>query len=460
MKSFFYSIFLVAAIVVSGCVSIDREAQLALTGLNTGNDILAESWSSKLADKSTYSRNLGAVESGRTMLLTGKYADALQRFNSAVDSAVDRTEASPRLKVADMLNTAISATVTDDRTREYYLPPYEVNFALEYSILSRLLRGDRDGALVDARLSVYVQDTLAQTYGVDIQKEQEGATDAAKNIIAEQGEALESLMASSRNSWENPLLWWLSGVLFEADGDTDMAWQSYRKAAAVNPGCNTFAADASRAEKIVQPASGKSRLVIIYEKDFVPQRESLKVPVPVYTGMSIDIPKYGAVTAVPSGIFVSCSQSNYLSGVAVDVRSLAARDLKENLPGVVVRNITRAAVQASAQAAVNASGNTYAKVGVFAVNAIVSAIRKADTRSWVTLPAVQYVWSNGEMDPGEHNIDLNVDGKTVSAKVALCPGETRILWIAQTGAIIRGASVKASANGNFATDLNGKEISL
>ena len=86
MKSFSFSIFFAAAIVVSGCVSVDREAQLALTGLNTGNDILAESWSSKLADKSTYSRNLGAVEAGRTMLLTGKYADALTRFSTAIDS--------------------------------------------------------------------------------------------------------------------------------------------------------------------------------------------------------------------------------------------------------------------------------------------------------------------------------------------------------------------------------------
>lgn len=451
-------VFLSLVAVACGCVSVDRDAQQAVAGLKNGSVEPAISWSSELADDSVYSRNLGLVESGRTMLLAGRYADALRRFSDAVNSAVDRSEASPKLKVGDMMNTAMASTVTDDRTREYYLAPYEVNFALEYGILSRLLTGDREGALVDARLSVYVQDTLAETLGADLQKEPEGATDAARNIIADQEKAMESLVASTRNSWENPVLWWLSGVLFEADGDTDMAWQSYRKAAAIKPDCAVFSSDAARAEKGRLPVSGKAKLIVLYERDFIPQRESLKVPVPIYTGMAIDIPKYGEVADIPRQITVSCSKRESRSSVAVDVRSLAARDLKEQLPGVVVRNITRAAVQAGAQTAVNAAGNTYAKIGVFAFNAVVSAVRRADTRSWITLPAAQYLWSDGSLDPGVHEVSVNVDGRVLPAKVVLAPGETRILWIADSGTVVRGASM--SADRASVLDLNGKEITL
>lgn len=458
MSRFLSLAAVVLGFAAAGCVTVDSDARDAREALRGGNDALALAWSAELADESVYSRNLGAIEAGRTAMLCGRYAEAVRRFRSAVDSAVDRTEASPKLKAGDLANTAMASTVTDDRTREYYLPPYEINLALGYGILARLLTGDRDGALVDARLAVYVQDTLAQTLGADMGKEPEGTTDAARGIIDEQNAALESLIASTRNSWENPLLWWLTGVLFEADGETDAAWQSYRKAAAIKPDCPVFAADAARAEKGTTPAAGKAKLVVVYEQDLVPQRESLKIPVPVYTGFSIDIPKYADTVPAVDAVSVSGAAGEKPAAVALDVRGLAARDLKEKLPGVVVRNLTRAAVQAGAQAAVNAAGNDYAKIAVFAGNVVVSAVRRADTRSWVTLPAVQHVWCDPAMAPGDYEIGVRVNGRVIAANVTLAAGETRVLWIASTGAVTRGASAPLGAKGAPPKDLNGKEI--
>ena len=143
---------------------------------------------------------------------------------------------------------------------------------------------------------------------------------------------------------------------------------------------------------------------------------------------------------------------------ALDVRSLAARDLKEKLPGVIIRNVTRAAVQAGAQAAVNASGNDYAKIGVFAANLVVSALRRADTRSWVTLPVAQQVWRDGEMAPGVYDVAIHVNGRKTVVRVPLAAGETRLLWLANTGGTLRGASASVGGKGAAPTDLNGKEI--
>ena len=39
----------------------------------------------------------------------------------------------------------------------------------------------------------------------------------------------------------------------------------------------------------------------------------------------------------------------------------------------------------------------------------------------------------------------------------LAPGETRLLWLADTGAIVRGASAAVGAVGAPVMDLNGKE---
>lgn len=459
MRRIGFALIGVAALSMCGCVSVDEDAREAIAALNSGNDAKAITWGDELADESHYSRNLGAVESGRVHMLAGNYQSSERRFRDAVDSAVDRSEAAPKMKASDLANTALSSTITDDRTREYYLPPYEINLAIEYGIVAQAVNGKLDDAMADARLAVYVQDTLAETYGADLAKDGAGGDSTTRKVIDEQGQALEEMIASTRNSWENPVLWWLTGVMFEADGQSDMALQSYRKAAAIKPDNAVFKADAARSETAVSPAPGKAKLVIVYDQGFVPRRESLKVMIPIYTGFTIDIPKYSDTSFAYDNVSVAGgSGAQVAASPALDIRSLAARDLKEKLPGVIIRNVTRAAVQAGAQAAVNAAGNEYAQIAVFAGNLLVSAIRRADVRSWATLPVAQQVWRD-EMDPGLYEIAVFVNGRKTTVRVPLAAGETRLLWIASTGGIMRGASAPLGGRGVKApTDLNGKEI--
>ncbi len=440
-----YSWFLslATALAFTGCVSVQREAMTARSALAAGNAQPAMTWADQLATDSVYSKNLGAVEAGRVRLLSGDTAGAELWFRQAVDSVVDRKERAPKIRLGDVGNAVLASTITDDRTREYYLPPYEINFALQYAILAQCLNGKREDALVDARLAVYVQDSLAETYGADVQAKVAGsdakANAAADRMTTSQNAQLAEMMAASRNSWENPVLWWLTGVLFEADGDLDLALQSYRKAQAIRSDCAVFAREVQRAEAGEKaPVSDKARLVVIYEEGMVPLRESLKIPVPIYTGFGIDIPMYGDKTAYrPNAVSISGASQLVAASPAVDVRALAARDLSEQLPGVILRNITRAAVQAGAQAAVNAAGNDYAKLAVLAVNVIATAMREADTRSWATLPDGQQVWSESAMTPGAYQLGVNVNGRTVSVPVTLGAGETVLVWIADLGQTFR-----------------------
>jgi len=429
-------VLLMAAV---GCVSVDRDALQARVSLDSANSHQAVEWSEDLANESFYSKNLGLVEAGRVRLLRGETAAAETYFRRAVDSAVDRKEKEPKIKLGDVGNTFLASTITDDRTREYYLAPYEINLALEYGILAQLFNGRREDALADARLAVYMQDSLAKTYGADVGKNN-GSADAkakgaADGVYRRESSKMASIMEGTRNSWENPALWWLTGVLFEASGDSEMAWQSYRKAYAVKQDNPVFAADAMRADVgVCMPRDGNARLVVIYEEGFVPMRTALKVPVPIYTGMSIDLPLYRDAKAyAPSRVSISGAEKLIAAAPAVNVRALAARDLDEHLPGIILRNVTRAAVQAGAQAAVNANGNEYAQVAVFLGNVVVSAFRSADTRSWITLPDGQQVWQETAMKPGEYQLGVNVDGRTVSVPVSLKPGETKVVWIVDTG---------------------------
>ena len=439
--------FCLLLVALVGCVSVDEDARAAREAVRAGAPAQAVAWAETVAAESVYSKSLGTVEAGRLALLAGDSAKAERWFRAAVDSAVDRKESTPDIKLGDVGNTVLAATMTDDRTRTYYLAPYEINLALGYGILAELMNGKREDALVDARLAVYIQDSLAKTYGADLQKAAAAAdaqtTSAGARVCADQSAALREMMAATRNSWENPVLWWLTGALFEADGETEMAGQSYRKAAACRPDNPVFAKAAARADANVRtPARGCAKLLVLYEEGLVPQRESLKIPVPIYTAMSIDIPTYGDKTAYqPNAVAISGVTNLVAAAPALDVRALAARDLDERLPGVVVRNITRATVQAGAQAAVNANGNEYAQLAVFAANAVVSAMRRADTRSWVTLPDGQQVWSEDAMPPGAYKLGVAVNGRTISVPVTLAAGDVKLVWIADCGARAQTAVV-------------------
>ena len=438
-------LFLLAAAV--GCVSVDQDALNARNAVQAGHAESAVAWGEKLATDSSYSKNLGMVEAGRVRMLSGDFVAAEGWFRKAVDSAIDRKESAPKIKLGDVGNTALASTITDDRTRNYYLEPYELNLALEYAILAQTVNGKKEDALADARLACYVQDNLAETYGADVAKSDAGNTNdkqskSSAKVYAEQSAAMADVMAGTRNSWENPVLWWLTGVLFELDGNLEMAGQSYRKANAVRVGNAVFTGAVARVESGRRsPASGKARLVVIYEEGLVPMRTSLKVPVPLYTMMSIDIPKYESTVAYfPARVSISGAKASTPAVPALDVRSLAYRDLDEHLPGVIARNISRAAVQAGAQAAVNLTGgNSYAKLAVFAANTVVTAIRRADTRSWITLPDGQQVWEDGEMDPADYRIGIEVNGRTVTVPVKLGANETKLLWIGDCGTAFRTA---------------------
>lgn len=435
--------FAAACLLLSGCLSYDQEAANAVAAIACGDASSALKWSTDLADSSRSSR-LGVVETGRIAMLAASNTLSEACFRHAIDSAIDHKEKDAVIKLGDAVGTAMAATVTDDWSMEYYLSPYEINLALEYGILAQLFNGKREDALVDARLACYVQDRLGDEYGADLKKKGEGSENREEidRIVGEQNQALNEMIAATRNSWENPVLWWLTGVLFEADGDWEAAGQSYRRAGTTGSGNPFFEADMRRAGAALRtPAPGRAKLVVVYEDGFVPRRAALKIPLRIYATMSIDIPTYLNIGAYAPHTITFCgSRGPQSAALGLNVRSLAGRTLSESMPGIITRNVTRAAVNVGIQAAGRSSNNDYVKLGAEVVNLVMIATRQADTRSWVTLPDAQYVWCDGDMAPGDYQLAVTIDGVPSSVPVSLSAGGTTVLWISDCGGGLRHQS--------------------
>ena len=443
--------FAALCLLLAGCLSYDRSAANAVAAIGCGDAATALKWSEDLADSSRSSR-LGTVETGRICMLAGSNTLAEACFRKAIDAAIDRQEKDPVIKLGDAAGTAMAATVTDDWSIEYYLSPYEINLALEYGILAQLFNGRREDALVDARLACYVQDKLGDEYGADLKKRNEtgGKGDEEKTkgeverISGEQNEALNEMIAATRNSWENPVLWWLTGVLLEADGDWEGAAQSYRRAGTTGAGNPFFEADLKRADKGLRtPTAAKSKLVVIFEDGFVPRRAALKIPLRLYATMSIDIPTYQNVGAyAPRAVSFAGSKGVTPAALGLNVRSLAGRTLSEAMPGIITRNVTRAAVNVGISiggraAAANRDWGPAIWLCAEIANLCMVCAREADTRTWVTIPDAQYVWCDGEMAPGDYQFGVKVDGVSSILPVSLAAGETKLLWISDCGCGLR-----------------------
>jgi hypothetical protein len=62
------------------------------------------------------------------------------------------------------------------------------------------------------------------------------------------------------------------------------------------------------------------------------------------------------------------------------------------------------------------------------------------------------------MAPGDYEIGVCVNGRTISVKTPLAAGETRLVWVSSSGSVVRGASAPVGRKGAGTLDLNGKEI--
>ena len=474
-----------ALLALTGCVSSVKSVAAARSGLQSGNDSVALAWAEKKKG-SMYSKSLGYVEAGRVRMLSGDFLGSSTNFSVAIEAMIDETDEGPVIKVGDVGANIMAGTITDDRTRSYNLPAYEFIQALNYQMLNYVFLGDISAAGVEARRAVYAQDAIAEKYADEVekqkQKEEEKAEEAAeetdKNAASADDEdasmarvdqemaRMAPVLEKSRCSYENALVWYLCGALLEEQDDVSNAALSYRKANELSPDNPYIRRDFLRMlatqdqaayqalmkQYKLQPKDvmrSPAEVIIVFEESFVPQRKSIKIPLPVGgTLTSADIPFYEEGPHNPIYFEVSCGDSVLGGGSeAVNVQALAYHDLKEKMPGVVLRNVTRIGTRIAAQQIANHAGNDLAKYSVLAFNSISTLINKADTRAWYTLPAISYLTCH-PVKPGKQTLTIRnpATGYTVDIPVEVAAGERRILWIAD----IEGCSRIGTAS------LNGK----
>jgi len=468
-----FSIASLSLILAAGCVSPNVETDRALNRLRAGDDPAALAWAEGLKS-SMYSKRLGNLEAGRIRMLGGEFAGSADEFARVIGAVIERNESGPVIRLGAVGAQTLAGTLADDRVRAYTPPAYEFVQALSYQMLNHLFLGNLDAAGVEARRAVFAQEAIADTYGREVRD----ARIAARR--AGQADAVHQVNARMRNmapvletvgsSFENALTWYLCGVILEQQDDLANAALSYRKSWELAPANAFMRDDCLRLIRTQDPAAfealaaregigaallkrPRSEVILIVEESFVSQRLPVKCTLPVAgTLVSLDFPAYQDAPFLPATMEVwrqgvTCGQM----APALSLQALAYRDLDERMPGIVLRNLTRAATHIAAQHAANRQSDGV-RYGVLAANLFTAVFGGADTRAWNTLPMSAQIYRGG-VPPGEHLFELRnrATGAIMRFQLRLAQDETRLVWVADIGGNARVATASLNGRGSRST---------
>jgi hypothetical protein len=459
---------LAAAVVVNtGCATYQQRHEAAMAAFQAGNaaPLVAMLSTSGDGDKDA---QLKRVELARVRMLNGEFSQSRSTLGTAINKAIEK-EDGPVISIKTSAGTALASTVADDRVIPYNLPGYEAVMALLYQSLNHVFLGDRDAAGVELRRAVYLQDGLSEAYEKDVEEAQSQLRDEkyqkSMGNIQEKYVTLGPVMGRIKSGIQNPYVWYMSGLLYEVQRDPNNAYICYKKAWEIVPQNASVQRDVLRLARTQNseeyedfktrfgatgdaPADGAAEVVLIVEEGLISQRVSEKIPIflPIPgtpTLQSVTFPVYRDGPYIPAGF--EAAWSGHKLGTLAPVcylQSLAYHDLDRRMPGVIVRNVTRAATRAIAIGATQKSDNNYVKLAGLMANVAVVVADQADTRAWYSLPmAVQLL--RVPVAPGDGTLRVwdSATGEGVDIPMHVDDNEKKLVWIADIGRRAAACSV-------------------
>ena len=441
-------------ILICGCRTSYKEALAARQDVMFGTGAIATERATKMAN-STVNKKLGALELGRLKMLQGDFAGSSAVLGPQLEDLFDETNEGPILKKGQIAGNILAGTLGDDRAIPYELPAFELLFGLQYEAVNHLALGQQDNARVYLRRATAVQEQLKEEHGTESEPASQSAENDpnaaanAQNAATASGQITARLAPVAdmvRASYENALAWYLMGLFFTKENDESNAAIASREAGRISPAITPLAA---------APAGGGQDVIVVYEEDLIDMREPIKIPLPFGgTIWSVDFPIYNAPACPPSPISVEVGGAAVASCVpVVNVQALAYRDLKDRVPGIATRNVTRAAVKIAAQQVANHvnTGNSSADLalmlGVFAYNLTSTAIAEADTRAWQTVPEHVHL-GRLALPAGKNSITVRNARTGRACEIAVSPGGgTKLVWISDIRGFATATVLTVGAKG-------------
>jgi len=358
-------------------------------------------------------RVLYLMERGRLAQVQGNREASMADYRAAiegVEAQAQQADVTVRGGVAQA-----GAIIANDNVLPYRVAGYETVMLYHFQALNYLMAGDAQGAAVEVRRAELEQRLALQRHEKEVAKAKSDAGTRRMDLgdanqrVTKAYAGLDEVAGTVKDSFQNAATFYLSGVVYELAGQPNDAYIDYKKALEIMPTNAALQKDAVRLARALgmgddleeltgrfpaaaqtPPSPGTGSLVVIGDDDFVPQKEQIKIPIPIISGgrycglVALAFPFYETrwTNPAPFTVAVNGAQQGTTQWVC-STRALAVKALKERLPAMLVRQLLRATAKGIAAKELTDNFGLGAAIAASVVNYVTE---QADLRSWCSLP--------------------------------------------------------------------------
>ena len=365
------------------------------------------------------------LERGELLRLNHQYPESTQAFLLA-DSKVKEWEDAAKTNPQKLLGTLGAATISE-RLKVYEGQDYEKVWLTTRLALNRVAAGDLDTARVDIkrtheREAVIAEFRAKETAAAEDEAKAKGAGSVGKSINGYPVETLnDPEVLALKNGYQNALSHYLAGFLYEALNEPGLAAPGYRKAIELKPETGVLEEGLrgldDRTSFTHKRHQRMTDVLFVVEAGDAPARKPKAFTIPVPVGNSIRTVSISYPIIEPSRdpalSMLSAGGRNFKLEKVVDVNVMARRALRDEMPGMVFRGVTRAIVKGVMQDQLAKNAGMFGAI----VGAVASVVtEQADDRLWRMLPGRVYV-ARGYLPEGEHKVIINGRDFNINVKV-------------------------------------------
>ncbi len=404
------------------------------------------------ADKMLY-----LMERGRISQIAGDTEASIQDFQTVLGE-FETKEAAAKITATGVASGA-GAVMLNENAIPYRGDTYERVFVHSFQALNFLGEGNLDAAAVEVRRANLEQKLALQ----ENENELIGAQDEDEkaNILrGNQGyeskfPALATMAGRVKNSFQNAYSFYISGLIYEINGDANDAYIDYKKALEIYPGNSYIRGDVARLAKylsmdedfeqikdsvsgamMASPEEDEGRLVVLYEQGYVPEKQEVNVLFDI-TGApnNMVFPTYyeGELPRRPLVIGLAGERLGETETV-VQPSAMAARALSDRMAGMIVRQGLRIiAREKMKDNQISSVFGALAGLGQLLLN-------RADLRSWLMLPAEVQIM-HAPASHGEQVLTLRNGSISADVIINVQPGRMTVVHVIEAGGQLHSRAV-------------------
>lgn len=328
--------------------------------------------------------------------------------------------------------TDVSSYILSEGLSSNYDPkPYEVSLLSQTIALNHLSQGRWNDAMVEAKkmaqrekvIEELIQSKVAAVSRVEQQQQNNLNTRGSTSRIQDIGGYPINLLddgetRSLKNSYQNPAAYYLSGFIHESQSEASLAAPGYRLAIELRPSVNFFKTSIAMLDANIANQAKKNfaDTLVIVDTGYMPKISPYKLSQTLNFGgnlklVTLTFPVIEKSSDRFTPNFVQLGDRPANLELVTNIDAMARKNLKDEMPGYVLRASSRALVSLAAQYATdqaaqqaarrnnqNNQNNNAAIIGAIAgllTGYGLQAINVTDVRHWSTLPAQTYMTRMG-----------------------------------------------------------------